>query len=112
MDMRRAWVLGIAAVLVARATTAAPASADVTLADVTIPASDGVNLVGDVHLPGDGKGRVPAVVDMEPYGRSTSTRYVSDGYARVNTDVRGSGKSGGAPFPLCTRQQKEGFDTV
>src|SRR3954451_23870265 len=44
--------------------------------DVTIPASDGVNLVGDVYLPGDGKARYPAVVDMEPYGRSTSTDYV------------------------------------
>jgi putative CocE/NonD family hydrolase len=111
-DMRRAWVLGVAAVLVARATTAAPASADVTLADVTIPASDGVNLVGDVHLPGDGKGRVPAVVDMEPYGRSTSTNYVSDGYARVNTDVRGSGKSGGALCLLCSREQKDVYDVV
>jgi putative CocE/NonD family hydrolase len=112
MDMRRAWVLGVAAVLAASATTAAPASADVTLADVTIPASDGVNLVGDVHLPGDGKGRVPAVVDMEPYGRSTSTNYVSDGYARVNTDVRGSGKSGGALCLLCAREQKDVYDVV
>ena len=54
MDMRRARVLGVAAVLAASAMTAAPASATVTLADVTIPASDGVSLVGDVHLPGDG----------------------------------------------------------
>ena len=51
---------------------AAPASASVKHADVTIPASDGVNLVGDVYLPSDGA-RFPAVVDMEPYGRSSST---------------------------------------
>src|SRR4051794_41859055 len=64
--------------------------------DVTIPASDGVNLVGDVYLPGDGKARYPPVVDMEPSGRSMSTDYGPEGYARINTDVRGSGKSGGA----------------
>jgi predicted acyl esterase len=91
---------------------AAPASATTTLADVTIPASDGVNLVGDVHLPGDGKGRVPAVVDMEPYGRSSSQDYVAVGYARVNTDVRGSGKSGGALCLLCLREQKDVYDVV
>src|SRR3954465_1121261 len=80
--------------------------------DVTIPASDGVNLVGDVYLPGDGKGRYPAVVDMEPYGRSTSTDYVPEGYARINTDVRGSGKSGGALCLLCLREQQDVYDVV
>jgi hypothetical protein len=34
----------------------AHAAAITTLPDVTIPASDGVNLVGDVHLPDDGAG--------------------------------------------------------
>src|SRR4051812_39812142 len=80
--------------------------------DVTIPASDGVNLVGDVYLPGDGKARYPAVIDMEPYGRSTSTDYVPEGYARINTDVRGSGKSGGALCLLCLREQQDGSDAV
>src|SRR4051812_39874979 len=93
---------------------AAPAhAADMTtLSDVTIRASDGVNLVGDAHLPGDGKGRYPAVIDMEPYGRSTSTAYVPQGYARVNTDVRGSGKSGGALCLLCQREQQDVYDVV
>src|SRR3954452_1960250 len=93
---------------------AAPArAADMQkMQDVPIPASDGVNLVGDVYLPGDGKGRVPAVVDMEPYGRSTSTDYVPQGYARVNTDVRGSGKSGGALCLLCLREQQDVYDVV
>ena len=90
----------------------ASAAASTTLADVTIPASDGVNLVGDVHLPGDGKGRYPAVIDMEPYGRSTSTAYVPEGYARINSDVRGSGKSGGALCLLCLREQQDVYDTV
>src|SRR3954469_1374158 len=93
---------------------AAPArAADMTkMSDVTIPASDGVDLVGDVYLPGDGKQRVPAVVDMEPYGRSSSTDYVPEGYARVNTDVRGSGKSGGALCLLCLREQQDVYDVV
>ena len=93
---------------------AAPARAqDMTkMSDVTIPASDGVSLVGDVYLPGEGKARYPAVVDMEPYGRSTSTAYVPEGYARVNTDVRGSGKSGGALCLLCPREQQDVYDVV
>jgi predicted acyl esterase len=88
-------------------------AADMTkLPDVTIPASDGVNLVGDVYLPGAGTGKHPAVIDMEPYGRSSSTDYVPQGYARVNTDVRGSGKSGGALCLLCSREQRDVYDTV
>src|SRR3954453_21465489 len=91
---------------------AALGAGPVKRADVSIPASDGVNLVGDVYLPGDGHGRYPAVVDMEPYGRSSSIEFVSDGYARVNTDVRGSGKSGGALCLLCDREQQDVYDVV
>lgn len=83
----------------------------VTLSDITIPASDGVDLVGDVHLPA-AEGRFPAIVDMEPYGRSSDTTYVEDGYVHVNTDVRGSGKSGGALCLLCDREQKDAYDVV
>jgi putative CocE/NonD family hydrolase len=89
-----------------------PASAMTKTADVTIPASDGVNLVGDVYRPADGAGRYPAVIDMEPYGRSLSTDYVPEGYARVNTDVRGSGKSGGALCLLCLREQQDVYEVV
>src|SRR4051812_38854355 len=99
----RSAVLTVAAVLVA----AAPAFADsVKMADVTIPASDGVSLAGDVYLPA-AQGRFPAVVDMEPYGRSSSTEFLPNGYAHVNTDVRGSGKSGGALCLLCKREQED-----
>ena len=103
-----------AALAVTLLTLALPAAASATtkLADVTIPASDGVNLSGDVYLPADGKGRFPAVIDMEPYGRSTSTDYVDKGYARINTDVRGSGKSGGALCLLCAREQQDVYDVV
>src|SRR5436305_8108619 len=105
-------LLVLALAVAASSLTAAPSqAADMTkLSDVTIPASDGVNLSGDVYLPGAGAGRYPAVIDMEPYGRSTSTDYVPQGYARVNTDVRGSGKSGGAPCLLCLREQQDGDD--
>src|SRR3954462_13241053 len=107
--MRRALLLAIALLAVPAASARA---AETKMPDVTIPASDGVNLVGDVYLPGDGKQRYPAVVDMEPYGRSTSTDYVPEGYARVNTDVRGSGKSGGALCLLCLREQQDVYDVV
>jgi putative CocE/NonD family hydrolase len=90
---------------------AAPASASVKQADVTIPASDGVNLVGDVYLPA-AQGKFPAVVDMEPYGRSSATPFLDAGYAHVNTDVRGSGKSGGALCLLCKREQEDVYDVV
>src|SRR3954466_14741182 len=113
---RRAYALlaTVAAIAATSVATAAPAQAadNTKQSDVTIPASDGVNLVGDVYLPGGGTGRYPAVVDMEPYGRSSSTQYVDHGYARVNTDVRGSGKSGGALCLLCEREQKDVYDTV
>src|SRR3954464_8664799 len=104
----------VAAIAATSVATAAPAQAadNTKLSDVTIPASDGVNLVGDVYLPGGGTGRYPAVVDMEPYGRSSSTQYEDHGYARVNTDVRGSGKSGGALCLLCEREQKDVYDVV
>ena len=90
-----------------------PAHADgpVTLADVHIAATDGVDLVGDVHLPA-AKGRFPAILDMEPYGRSSATTYVGNGYAHVNTDVRGSGKSGGALCLLCEREQRDAYEVV
>jgi hypothetical protein len=90
----------------------APASAETKLADRTIPVSDGVDIVGDVLLPGDGSGRHPAVVDLEPYGRASSNRFVAQGFARVNADVRGSGKSGGALCLLCDREQQDVCDVV
>src|SRR4051794_38533617 len=108
----RALILLTSLLLFAAAGAPAARAANTKMADVDIPASDGVNLVGDVYLPDAGKGRYPAVVDMEPYGRSSSTDYVDKGYARVNTDVRGSGKSGGALCLLCLREQQDVRDVV
>jgi putative CocE/NonD family hydrolase len=102
----------LAAAVGASALSVIPAqAASTTLADISIPASDGVELVGDVHLP-EATGRFPAIIDMEPYGRSSATTFVKDGYAHVNTDVRGSGKSGGALCLLCSREQQDVYDVV
>src|SRR5207302_4981314 len=108
----RRCVLGLLLLALLALPPSAGAASMTKLSNVTIQASDGVNLVGDGYLPSDGKGRYPAVVDMEPYGRSTSTDYVPQGYARVNTDVRGSGKSGGALCLLCSREQKDVYEVV
>jgi uncharacterized protein len=99
------------AAAVALAVPGVALAAPVTKHDVAITASDGVKLSGDVHLPG-ARGRFPAIVDMEPYGRSSATTYLKAGYAHVNTDVRGSGKSGGALCLLCYREQLDVKDVV
>lgn len=112
MSARLGTALAAALAIGLGSTGSAGAATMTKLSNVTIPASDGVNLVGDVYLPGDGTGRFPAVVDMEPYGRSTSTDYVDHGYARINTDVRGSGMSGGALCLLCWREQKDVVDVI
>jgi predicted acyl esterase len=111
--MRSARALLVLAALSAGAITLVPARAagPVTMADVHVTAGDGVDLVGDVHLPA-ATGRYPAILDMEPYGRSSATTYVANGYAHVNTDVRGSGKSGGALCLLCEREQRDAYDLV
>ena len=66
--MRRC-VLGLCLLAALILVPPAGAAGMTKLSNVTIQASDGVNLVGDVYLPGDGRSRYPAVVDMEPYGR-------------------------------------------
>jgi predicted acyl esterase len=104
-------LLAVAALSAGLLSTIPAHAAAVTMADVHIAARDGVDLVGDVHLP-SAKGRFPAIVDMEPYGRSSSTTYLGNGYAHVNTDVRGSGKSGGALCLLCTSEQQDAYDVV
>ena len=108
----RVAVFSILAVLGLSSSAQAASSSMKKLSNVTIVASDGVNLVGDVYLPKAGRGRFPAVIDMEPYGRSTSTAYVPQRYARINTDVRGSGMSGGALCLLCLREQQDVYDVV
>lgn len=83
-----------------------------TISNVEIKMSDGTTLVGDVHLP-HAKGQFPAILRMTPYGQASYTRaYVDQGYARVNVDVRGSGRSGGTLCAFCTREQKDAYEVV
>ena len=93
----------------------APATshATVTMADVTIPASDGVSLVGDVHLPGDGTGRYPAVVDMEPYGRSSLDRRTSRTATRASTPTCAAAARAAARCACSAqREQQDVYDVV
>ncbi len=90
----------------------AASAAPVTTTDVPIEMSDGVALVGDVHLP-DAEGRFPVLLNMTPYGPGTYfTTYLGEGYAHVNVDIRGSGRSGGALCIFCDREQQDVFEVV
>src|SRR5688572_564976 len=68
----------------------APASADpVVENNVRIALSDGLALVGDTHRP-SAEGAFPVILNMTPYGPATyNTKYLSEGYAHVNVDIRG-----------------------
>ncbi|HVL89111.1 MAG TPA: CocE/NonD family hydrolase [Actinomycetota bacterium] len=90
----------------------------VKLADVRISMSDGVDLVGDVRLPSAG-GTYPVILVMSPYGREDQTSpgaltadYLSHGYAHVNVDIRGTGKSDGALCLFCDREQQDVYEVV
>jgi uncharacterized protein len=83
-----------------------------TTVDQRIRMSDGVDLVADVHVP-DGGARFPVIVMISPYGRLTpSTEYLDDGYAHVNVDVRGTGRSGGVNCLMCDREQQDVYEVV
>lgn len=94
------------------------ATGPVRLADVRIPMSDGVELVGDVRLPA-AEGSFPTILVMSPYGREdqespmTLTRdFVPHGYAQVNVDIRGTGESDGSLCLFCDREQQDGYEVV
>jgi predicted acyl esterase len=90
----------------------ARAAEPVTTKDVPIKMSDGVRLYGDVHRP-DAKGRFPVLLNMTPYGPATYfTMYLAKGYAHVNVDIRGTGRSGGALCIFCEREQDDVYEVV
>ncbi|MGE3171616.1 MAG: CocE/NonD family hydrolase [Planctomycetota bacterium] len=76
---------------------------------VLVPMADGVRLAVDVHLPEDGGGRWPALLELTRYWRAGETAagapqdpltgldrfFLRHGYALVKVDVRGSGASFG-----------------
>ena len=91
---------------------AATRKTQVIKATVGIRMSDGVTLDAEITLPGEGK-QFPTLVNMTPYGPATYyTNFVSDGYAYVNVDIRGTGGSGGALCIFCEREQKDVYEVV
>lgn len=93
---------------------AAPAK----LFDVRIPMSDGADLVGDVRLPAPA-GAFPVILVMSPYGRedqdspaTLTADYLDHGYAHVNVDIRGTGKSDGVLCLFCEREQQDVYEVV
>lgn len=84
----------------------------VTISNVSIEMSDGTVLVGDVSLP-DASGQFPAILVMTPYGPATYvTRYLNQGYAHVNVDIRGAGRSSGVICFFCDREQQDVYEVV
>jgi predicted acyl esterase len=64
--------------------------------------ADHIKLATDVYLPGDGKGKYPAIVVRTTYGRRQAGSLLgatatARGYALVSQDVRGRGQSEGEP---------------
>lgn len=110
-------LLGVALVLVAlplplRAEAASTSHERVRDQAAGITMSDGVTLDAEVTLPDKGK-RFPTLVNMTPYGPATYyTHLVSDGYAYVNVDIRGTGGSGGALCIFCEREQRDVYEVV
>jgi putative CocE/NonD family hydrolase len=69
--------------------------------ELGIPMRDGIELAGDIYLPRDVDGPVPAVFSMTPYDKSRFSTvreaklYQDNGFAFVAVDCRGRGKSEG-----------------
>ena len=74
--------------------------------------SDGVVIVGDLLTPDEGRS-FPVLLNMTPYGPATYfNTYTSEGYAHVNVDIRGTGRSGGQLCLFCEREQQDVYDVV
>lgn len=85
--------------------------------EVEIPMRDGVMLAADVYLPKDTAAPVPAVVHGTPYDKGSALHelegplYQEHGYAFVNFDVRGRGKSEGE-WRAFVHDGRDGHDVV
>lgn len=89
-----------------------PVQADPVEQQVGIEVSDGETLVGTLYLPHP-SGRFPTVLVMSPYGPATySDRWLDEGYAHLNVDIRGSGRSGGSLCVFCKREQRDVYEVV
>ena len=100
------------------------------LADVMVPMRDGVRLATDVHLPAEGAGPFPAILERTPYGKAEASRsevargatgptprgeiaaaFAARGYAVVFQDCRGRWGSEGK-FEKYLAEGADGFDTM
>lgn len=103
-------LIAAASLLVGAAGT--PAQAIDDDATGTIKMSDGVELAAEVLLPEQGK-KFPVLVNMTPYGPATYfSQYLTNGYAHVNVDIRGTGGSGGSLCIFCDREQQDVYEVV
>ncbi len=83
---------------------------------VEIPTRDGTTLIGDVYLP-ESTPPFPTIVLRTPYGRDDSnyrkfaTYFSANGFACLNSDVRGRGDSEGVFTPYIN-DGKDGKDVI
>ncbi len=94
--------------------------------DVRIPARDGVELSANLWLPAppadDPDARMPAILEMIPYGKDNWRRatdmtrgawFAARGFAFCRLDVRGTGSSGGIALDEYTAAEtRDGYDAV
>ena len=100
-----------------------PADLGVELrADVRVPARDGVELSVNLFLPLAAAGRVPVILNIDPYRKddwsagwdlSLAAYFAAHGYAYCRLDVRGTGSSGGVALDEYTvAETLDGHDAV
>ena len=80
---------------------------------VNVPMRDGVKLSTQIYLP-EGNGPWPVIVVRDPYSFSQYVFckvWVRYGYACVNQEARGRGKSGGTWYPFVD-ERRDGIDTL
>jgi uncharacterized protein len=97
--------------------------------DVRIPTRDGTKLSANIWSPAPGEDRtgvpeerVPAILEMIPYGKDNWRRnadvgrgewFAARGYAFVRIDVRGTGSSAGVALDEYTEvETRDGYDAV
>ncbi len=80
-----------------------------------IPASDGIELLADLYIPGGIQPPFPAVIEITPYGGRFLSRigeiYATRGYLFLAVDARGRYRSSGNWDPL-TYDQKDGHRVI
>jgi uncharacterized protein len=90
--------------------------------DVRVPTRDGLTLSANLFLPRATAGKVPAILNTDPYRKDdwsaawdlTIAEYLAaHGYAYCRLDVRGTGSSDGIPIDEYTAAETlDGHDTV